>query len=356
MASLRIVAAAITALGIAVSGAAAQEQKKPDAKQDRAAAIARAKVWMPTTIASMDVKAGPQGPGAFAPGATITCDYLDKKMSGASPKFACKTAAGEELKVKYGGSNGEVYGEVAATRLLWALGFGADDMYSVKVICRGCPEDVGGIARDNGERILDPATVERKMPGRELMDAWKWRELDGIDDAAGGASKAERDALKLLAVMLQHSDSKPQQQRLICMNESEDAAGPCDMPVMMINDLGVTFGRANMFNQQPGASVHLMRWRETPIWRGETGCIGNLEGSFTGTLKHPLISEDGRAFLAGLLNQLSDEQIVDLFAAARIHLRPRDPESGRSGFATAEEWAAAFKQKRSEISERKCQA
>ena len=90
----------------------------PDAKS----LIRRAKVWLRTDIPSMDLKAGPQGPGAFAPGATITCDYLDKKLTGASPKFACRLPDGDELKVKYGGTNGEVYGEVAASRLLWPSG------------------------------------------------------------------------------------------------------------------------------------------------------------------------------------------------------------------------------------------
>ena len=34
---------------------------------------------------------------------------------------ACKDGEGEEIKVKFGGNNGEVYAEVATTRLLWAL-------------------------------------------------------------------------------------------------------------------------------------------------------------------------------------------------------------------------------------------
>jgi hypothetical protein len=369
MERVRLAVAALVAIGLFGSGAAmpaAQESGKAEkaagkvveksaAKIDRHGLIARSKVWAPTDIASKNLKTGPQGPGAFAQGSTITCDYFEKKMSGASPKFACRTPEGDELKVKYGGTNGEVYGEVAASRLLWALGFGADHMYSVRVICRGCPVDVGGIARANGERILDPAAVERKMPGDEMLEEWAWKELDLIDPAKGGASVAERDALKLLAVMIQHSDSKPQQQRLVCVDGGE-GTGDCRAPLMMINDLGVTFGRANPFNQQPGASVNLAKWMELPIWKAEPGaqCIGNLGGSFTGTLKFPAISEEGRAFLAGLLTQLSDAQIRDMFEAARMHLRAREPERGRSGFATIDEWVATFKQKRAEIVEKRC--
>jgi len=307
---------------------------------------------MPTDIASMDLRVGPKGPGSFQPDQTITCDYVDKKLGGASPKFACQLPDGDELKVKYGGANGEVYGEVVASRLLWALGFGADRMYSVRVICRGCPENVGGIVRENGDRILDPAAVERKFPGPEVSEKWDWEELDLADEHADGV-RAERDAFKLLAVLLQHSDSKPSNQRIVCLKQPAD---DCGVPLMMIQDLGITFGRANAMNQQPRASVNLAEWKQLPIWKNAESCIGNLSGSWTGTLKNPVISEAGRQFLSNLLMQLSDRQIHDMFDAARVELRPRAPESGRSGFPTIDEWASAFKQKRAQIAERRCTA
>jgi hypothetical protein len=344
----------IVGLGVVVASVSPSAQAAKPA-EDRQALVARSKVWFPTDIASMNLRVGPEGPGAFTTGQTVTCEYFEKDMSGRSPKFACRTADGGELKVKYGGENGEVYSEVAASRLLWALGFGADRMYSVRVICKGCPDDVGGIARANGtERILDPAAIERKLDGEELAGDWKWVELDSINADAGGATKAERDALKLLAVILQHSDSKPVQQRIVCVEGQ--GGGHCATPLMMINDLGIMFGRANLWNQQPRGSMNLAEWKLQPVFKGTSGCIGNLQGSFTGTLKDPVISEEGRQFLAGLLMQLSDQQLHDMFEAARVQLRPRSPGVGRSGFPTVGEWVDAFKAKRTEIVERRCAA
>jgi hypothetical protein len=332
-------------------------QTKP-VDESRKSVVGRSKVWIPTTIRSMNLRTGPTGAGSFKPGATVTCRYFEKDMSGRSPKFACRLPNGDELKVKYG--SGEVYAEVAATRLLWALGFGADHMYSVRVVCQGCPDDIGIVERGNGDRVVDPATIERKMPGRELFEEWKWEELDDIAESAGGARKAERDALKLLAVLLQHNDNKPQQQRLICANSAKGQKGRCRVPMMMINDLGVTFGHADLFNAQPRASANLEEWAKVPIWKENEeeprACVGNLSGSFTGTLKDPVIGEEGRRLLARLLTQLSDRQLRDMFDAARVHLRPRSPESGRSGFATTAEWVQAFKQKRTQIVERRCAA
>jgi hypothetical protein len=91
-----------------------------------------------------------------------------------------------------------------------------------------------------------------------------------------------------------------------------------------------------------------------PVWKGPTGCVGNLPKSFTGTLENPVISEEGREFLSRLLGALTDAQLRDLFEVARVTLRTRDPIKARSGFATVDEWVAAFKAKRSQIAERRC--
>jgi hypothetical protein len=318
--------------------------------------VTRAQVWQATDIPSMNIKVGPTGPGAFPFRAEIDCTYLDKKLNGKSPKFACMRAGDDELKVKFGGTNGEVFGEVAATRLLWALGFGADHMYPVKVICRECPDEFGGILRDNGDRVFDPATIERKMPGGLLSDAWSWKELDEIDEEAGGAPLAHRDALKLMAVFLQHSDTKPDQQRLICLGVDEVApGGDCSRPFVLIQDVGVTFGRASLFNGNTPSSVNFEGWSTTPVWTSSTGsCIGNLSKSFTGTLGEPAISEAGRQFLAGLLQQLTEAQIRDLFEVSRATLRLREPGNAKSGFPTVDEWVAVFNQKRADIVNRRC--
>ena len=254
-----------------------------------------------------------------------------------------------------GQSNAEVFAEVAATRLLWTLGFGADRMYSVSVICRGCPSTLGGIARPNDERLFDPANIERKMAGREFEpdSAWSWNELDAIDDTRG-APRAHRDALKLLAVFMQHTDTKPQQQRLMCLEGGEGAPGVCERPFMMVSDVGLTFGKANFMNTN-GQGMNYTAWAATPVWKaGAAGCVANLPKSFTGTLKDPVISEEGRAFLANLLTQLSDAQIRTLFEVSRVALRLRDPAKAKSGFATVDEWTELFKNKRAEIVERRC--
>jgi hypothetical protein len=339
-----------------------RDRKTPKAAESHQPAIAHAGVLQPVDIARMDIKTGPGGSGSFPIGATVECDYTDKKLSGKSPKFVCKIGEADEVKVKFGGANGEVYGEVAASRLLWALGFGADRMYPVRVVCRGCPQTPGSIERDKSQYILDPAVVERKFAAELPHDkGWSWKELDLVDEETGGATRAERDAFKLIAVFLQHTDSKQVQQRAVCLDDAEPkSAADCKRPFLMINDLGLTFGKASLFNDNAKSGVNYAAWSTMPIWKddsdrnGASKCVGNLPKSFTGTLENPVISEEGRAFLANLLGQLSDQQIRDLFEVSRFNLRVRNPDDPRSGLATVDEWVSAFKKKRDEIANRRC--
>jgi membrane-associated phospholipid phosphatase len=353
--------AAVT-LALVLAAAPTNAAAQASDAADRASLIARAKVWTPTDVRTKDLTAGPLDVAHFSPGEMVTCDYLDKKLEGNSRKFACLLSPDDEVKVKFGATNGEVYGEVAATRLLWALGFGADRMYPVRVICRGCPEDVGTPTARQGERLIDPAVIERRMPGGEPPggDEWSWAELDLIDERAGGATQAERDALRLMAVLLQHTDSKPEQQRLLCIGEpapatrTADPGTTCLHPFMMLNDVGLTFGAANLLNANDVGSINLRAWAETPVWKTPDTCVGNLPKSLSGTLRDPVIGEEGRRLLAGLLARLSDRQLHDLFDVAQVERREQLTRTGAPESHTTDEWVAAFERKRAEIAGRRC--
>lgn len=327
----------------------------------RIEAVRMAQVWVPVNTATLDLKAGPPMPGAFPPGETITCDYFQKDSGGKTPKFWCRVSETDEVKVKYGQDNGEVYAEVAATRLVWALGFGADGMYPVKVVCRGCspepfkdPKASGAKANAGTSHTFDPAVVERPMAG-DVMETskdsgWGWIDLNSVDQTRGGAPVAHRDALKLLAVFMQHTDTKPAQQKLLCLDKSKglpaSTDGSCKHPVMMLSDLGKTFGKANAFNKDNPGAVNLKAWADADIWRGDKGCVGDMDQSFTGTLDRPKISEAGRKFLADLLMQLSDQQIRDLFEVSQFTIRDKT--------STVDDWVRVFKQKRDDVANRSC--
>jgi hypothetical protein len=372
---LTAAASATVLTGRTVAPAARQDQKPAKKKKEKAASskkeltttaarlafIQKAQVWAPTNVAEMDLKAGPQGSGAFQPNEMVTCDYVEKAtLPGTSQKFDCEIRQGDVVKVRYGEKNGKVEGAVLASRLLWALGFGADRLFPVRVTCRGCSSDPWNKrARVPGEQRFDPAAIERKPKGHEMKSenkgGWAWPELDLVDEQQGGAPRAQRDALKLLAVFLQHTDNKQENERLLCQPKERENDGTCDEPFMMLHDVGLTFGQANTFNRTSVGSVNFSQWSKTPIWKDAAACVGQLSKSATGTLGNPMISEAGRQFLADLLVQLTDRQLHDLFEVARVDHRSQRPDSAEPP-ATVDEWVAAFKQKRDEIVGHHCKS
>jgi hypothetical protein len=358
-------------LGLSLSSACAHTHAKAHSgprkldrltPQLRAEYIRHAIVWQPTKIASMDLLNGPQGEGSFEPDQPVTCNYVtpEKKLSGDTPKFLCDLGGGDVVKVKY--NSAEVYAEVAASRLLWAIGFGTERDYPVQVTCRNCPIEPWFWSSEPRVAVskFPLATIQRKLHGKEIalpnLEGWAWPELDRVDETAGGAPRAQRDALTLLAVFLQHSDSKARNQGFICLANGvvKDHEGheDCKKPLMYIHDVGLTFGKATYLNN---TRVDLKAWQSQPLWKDPRQCVANQKKSITGTLVDPRISETGRKFLADLLVQLSDVQLRDMFTAARIERQEQKihtPEGERR--VTVDDWVQAFKKKRDEVVNQRC--
>ncbi len=358
-------ASAVLCLTLLAIGCAHGKALKPGealTEAERRAAIRKADVWTPTDIASVDIAAGPAGARRVRPDAWIECKYkADQSLTGHSPKFECETSPGHEVKVKYGERNAEVFGEVLSTRLFWALGFAADRMYPVRVRCHGCPEDPKAASDAAlGVVTFDPAAIEEKLPGRPMEthadSGWSWSELDDLGPDAPPHAREQRDALKLLAAFVQHTDSKSANQRLLCPAGEEVGRTGCRRPVLMVNDLGLTFGQAGLLIKNKN-SVSLDTWARVPVWTDAKGCEAKLNGSLTGSLSSPRISEGGRAFLAGLLQKLSDAQLRALFETARVDRRSSDPSGDPAKEppnARVDAWVAAFKAKRAQIVDRTC--
>lgn len=326
-----------------------------DGARLRAEALRRARVWHEPAqpIASADLAANPPGPGGFRPDEDVSCTFRLRASEGWTPKFECALPSGEQVKVKYGRKSAEVFGEVAATRLLSAMGFGADRMYVVRSVrCRGCPlypypkvEILDALRRFEGRQVtFRVAAIERKMPGRTIKtvdtEGWTWPELDRIDPAAGGSSRAEVDALRLMGVFLSHWDNKGPNQRLVCQDAGDPTDG-CSRPFALLQDVGATFGPSG---------VNLEAWKDAHIWSDPATCRVSMKDlPYAGaTFGEAQITEAGRRFLGDRLRQLSHAQVVALFAGARFPLFARQSPAGRN----VENWAAAFEDRVRQIADR----
>ena len=280
----------------------------------------------------------------------LTCRFLAKAPQGTTPKFDCVLDGGEVIKVKYG-RDPEIPAEVAATRLLSALGFPADRMSIVsRVRCHGCPRYPFMAMRliyftgasawfpprgyEDGYSDFHWAAVERKFSGVAIEagdeEGWGWWELDAIEPGVG-APAVDRDALRLLAAFLAHWDNKSSNQRLLCLDAPAGTDGRCGRPLAMVQDLGATFGPEK---------ADLGRWASSPLWDDKRACTVSMRhlpyGG--GTFGQARISEAARLQVVRHLRSIPDDQVAGLFAAARF------PEyySGTDDRKVLAAWTAAF--------------
>jgi hypothetical protein len=327
-----------------------------DALRKEALRRAQVRLPLPVPLSEADLSRTPPGPGGFGEADVIECRFLLKPSEGFSPKFQCVAAGGDIVRVKYGRKNPEVYGEVAATRLLAALGYGADRMYVVgKVRCFGCPSfpypKVGvldALLMDYGKvREFETAVIERRLAGKEIrgtvLRGWGFDELERIDPGVGGAPRAEVDAFRLLAAFLANWDSKPSNQRLVCLPGGEPSRPdePCRLPLALMQDVGRAFGPRHM---------DLGRWSSTPVWADPATCLLSMKGMphDGATFRDVHIGEAGRRLLADLLGSLREDQVRGLFTGARFPEYLRQSEPGRD----PDNWVRAFQARVRQIADR----
>ena len=62
-------------------------------KEARLALLRKAQVWTATNVSEMDLKAGPQGQGAFPLNEMVTCDYVCRRSRrGTRPSSTARSA------------------------------------------------------------------------------------------------------------------------------------------------------------------------------------------------------------------------------------------------------------------------
>ena len=322
-----------------------------DLRAARADALKRARVWEapPVPVSKADLTANPPGPDYLDAARDVPCRFKVTRVGGRTPKFECTLPSGEEAKVRYGRDNPEIPAELAATRLMSALGFPTDRLFAVRSVqCEGCPRFPFFALRcyrrlhaewacmpfrnERRVRAFAPALVELRHPGGKIEsredEGWSWYELDQVAQASAGAPRAHLDALRLMAVFLAHWDNKGENQRLVCEDAPRRSDGSCSRPLAMVQDLGGSFGPFK---------VDLKRWSAAPVWADARACAVSMESMpfEGGTFPPARIGEGGRRMVAGLLSELSARQIHDLFAAA--------------GFRDVEGWVRAFRSRVNQI-------
>ena len=175
----------------------------------------------PVDIASLDLFYG-QGGQNKQPKAPFTFESED--LDGTNPKMDVRDAAGKKWRVKEGA---EARPEVAASRLLWAMGYYANDDYLLH------QTTVTGVKMKRGSKQLKAGTLidcrfSRKPSGQDKIGIWAWK-----DNPFYG--KREFNGLRVMMAVMNNWDLKD-------VNNSVYTDSKTGQQIFLINDVGATFG------------------------------------------------------------------------------------------------------------------
>jgi len=243
-------------------------------------------IWeQPTDISTRDLYYGPGG-RALVPDLK-SASMLGRQPGGNNLKYRIRDRHGNEWVAKIAD---ESKPETAAVRLLWAVGYKTEINYLM-------PE-----LRLGAERPFSDVRLEARPKGVKRGERWMW-----TDNPFVGTK--EFDGLKIMMAMLNNWDLKDDNNIILVVDGRHQ---------YVVSDLGASFGRlANASQSRSGRSVgDVSDYAESVFIKGTQG--GVIDFAYTGMADHLLKGvkvEHGR-WLADLLVQLSDKQILDAFRAA----------------------------------------
>lgn len=274
---IRLLIGVSIALLLTAGAMAGYSQAKPAGK---------AVMWEPVDIPSRNLLVGPAA-GTIEP-VLEGMQYIGPQGGGNSIKYRLKDSKGQMWIAKVAD---ESQAEVAATRLMWGIGYPTEINFIVPRLTMPIEPKIFGNVR------LEARPEKVKREGN-----WKWEDnpFAGTNELAG---------MKILMAMFNNWDLKESNNVIL----KED-----DTLYYTISDLGASFGRLAKSNDtRSGRSVNEPEhFAASPFLTGVQD--GRLQFAYKGAMAHlmdGITVEQGR-WLADLLVQLSDKQIVDAFKAA----------------------------------------
>jgi hypothetical protein len=186
----------------------------------------------PGDLASRDLRYGP-GAAELAPKPPFV--FLEEDKHGESPKLKVRDAKGVVWSVKLGP---EAQAETVATRLVWAVGYFAEEAYYFdRVQVENLPRLSRGEEYVKGQRFVYGARFEPRREEVRRGDNWDWSKNPF-------AGTRELDGLKVIMILLNNYDARADNNRVLIVRNSQTGEMEARYTV---TDLGATLGRAGGF-------------------------------------------------------------------------------------------------------------
>jgi hypothetical protein len=292
----------------------------------------------------------------------------------------------DRVKVKYllpPGPNhnprfNEVFTEIAATNIMWLLGFPSDHVYpAASASCIGCSDDPFRNNLETNKASLKDAPVVFKLVSAErdapwdLIDpagdeTWSWRDTNRFyaDGEWTRQQRTEYDAYRLALGLFHYFNGLDQQNRLACAEWQPESPGHpklCGQPIIFVHDLGSTFGKArgalNLFGTNPRGSFSA--WQAQTVFSNPQAC--ELRATLGGDKR---VLKEAQDLMIQRLAVLDAETVKSIFKLARFQdmdqeqlRRLHDSGSQDVENAALDEWTGTFLKRIDEIrSAQNCKA
>lgn len=270
------------------------------------------------------------GPGGEKHEPQPPVEFLSEDMHGTSPKFDVRDSAGKKWRAKLGL---EAKPETAASRLLWAVGYGANENYFfAQLRVSNMPARLRRGQRIAGKRGDVPEVRLQRHPGREKrVGDWNWRHNPFY-------GTREFNGLRVMMGLIANWDLKDDNNAIFEDEKNEGAK------LYEVSDVGTAFGSPGKRYSDRGSKGNLPVYRHTKLiahvhtdyidlnFPKRPPLLTLFEFEWGFFIHEERISWIGKRipradakWIGSLLAQLSPDQIRDAFRAAGYS--PQDVEA-----------------------------
>jgi hypothetical protein len=280
------------------------KQAKSDSEKDKKTLVDPSEghpmLWKaPADIESLDLFYGPGGREG-APNLSDKFTFVERDTNGTQLKIYVKDSEGRDWTVKFGP---EARPETTATRIVWAMGYHADEDYFVKSV---------HIDGWKGEAVS--VRFKRRHNGFKDVGLWTWEH-----NPFNGTR--ELDGLKVLMALLNNWDLKYDNNKVL-KPDKKSGEDP-DERIYYVGDLGASFGKTGSlahkihFPGDPPAGTKDkpdQYARQSFITGVDNGAVHfHYKGKDHAALQG--IPVQNARWMGTMLGRLSDKQLADAFRA-----------------------------------------